>query len=94
MKLIYGQEVEVKAGSHIEPDGWYVGQALVPSHWERADFYLSTGRAHGVTQVAVNIQITGRTLRRRMGSLYVRVKITLVGDGEPDREHGGWLLVA
>jgi hypothetical protein len=37
--------------------------------------------------------ITGRTVKRRMGDEWVRVRIEWVGDCEPSTFCSGWLLV-
>lgn len=79
-------------GSVVEPDNWRLAERLLPSDWDKADFYLPTGYQCGITKVAVNIKVTGRTLRRRYGdSQWVRIKIEFVGDGEPSTFLGGWL---
>jgi hypothetical protein len=92
MPEIYGQQVEAKVGSYVVPELWRIGGRLMPSDWEPAQFRLPTGQAV-VTSVAVNVTVTGRTMQRRQGSLYVRCQVEFVGDGEPSTFSGGWLLV-
>jgi hypothetical protein len=57
-------------------------------------FRLATLTQGPIKDLAVNILITGRSLQRKWGSLYVRVKIVFVGDCEPNTETGGWMLIA
>jgi hypothetical protein len=45
------------------------------------------------SNVAVNVKITGKTPTRRNGSLWYRVKVEFVGDGEPSTFSGGWFLL-
>ena len=90
--LIYGNEVEVKLGSCIRPDGWRFGERLTASDWNMAQFRLPTGSAGPIKSLAVNVTITGRTWQRREGDLWVRVRVEFVGDGEPSVFVGGWML--
>jgi hypothetical protein len=83
-----------KVGSYVEPDGWGYGGALLPSDWDAAAFRLPTPRLEPVIKdVAVNITVTGRKVRRRCGSDVVRVRIEYVGDCEPSTHHAGWMVV-
>jgi hypothetical protein len=43
--------------------------------------------------IACNIEITGRTFQRRKGDYWVKIRITWVGDGEPDQYSDGWAMV-
>lgn len=90
--LIYGNEVEVKVGSCIRPDGWRFGERLTVSDWNKAQFRLPTGSSGPIKSLAVNVTITGRTWQRREGDLWVRVRVEFVGDGEPSVFVGGWML--
>ena len=90
---IYGREIAVKLDSYIVPEGWRFGGRLQASNWEAAQFYLPTNSGGPVESLAVNVQITGKTLQRRNGSSMVKVKIEFVGDGEPSTFTGGWMLV-
>jgi hypothetical protein len=100
MKLgvcIYGQEVESKVGSLILVDGWgsNISQALQPCEFpDFAQFRLPSGRYDKVAY-AVNIEVTGRTTQSRPwnGRGWVRIKITFVGDGEPDSVVPGWMKI-
>lgn len=99
---IYGREIVPQIGSYIEPDRWSYGNKLVASDWDEAQFRLLTqyraGGAYtptpsGYVEVAVNVEVTGRTLQRRKFGLWVRVRITFVGDCEPDETVSGWMIV-
>lgn len=92
MAVIYGNEIEVEVGSVIKPDGWGLSERLQSSDWDRAQFRLPTGHQICSLQLAVNVAVTGRTLQRREGDLWVRVKIEFVGDCEPSTFHSGWML--
>lgn len=89
-------------GSLVRPDEWRNAHRLVESDWSEAPFRLPTGRmmpwADEVREVrlAVRVEVTGRTVRRpfgRYGGRWVRVRVTFVGDGEPDTHTGGWMAV-
>ena len=67
--------------------------------WDKADFilltpYLETNNGSNAYR-AVNIKITGRTVRYDvkglLGCPVVRVLVTMPGDGEPDETVGGWV---
>lgn len=90
--VIHGNEVEVKLGSCVRPDGWRFGQRLIASAWDVARFRLPTGSAGPVESLAVNVVATGRTWQRREGGYWVRVRVEFVGDGEPSVFAGGWML--
>lgn len=102
---INGRTVRPQIGSFVEPDGWRGrGEMLVASDWDEAQFRIPTSiRADGpylptpsgYVEVAVNVEITGRTLRWRgwnRGGSWVRVRIEFVGDGEPSTFSGGWMI--
>ena len=81
----------IKIGTFVEPEQWSIGHRLEEGLLGFCDFYLPTG--HGVIEhVAVNVKLTGRVPIRRHGALWCRVRITFVGDGEPDTTTGGWVL--
>jgi hypothetical protein len=87
---IYGVGYSPKVGTFVLPGSWSFGEKLTASDWDKAKFRL--GRRDGVQSVAVNVVLTGGTLQRRSGNLWIRAKITFVGDGEPDQVVGGWVL--
>lgn len=91
---IYGFEYRPMVGAFVEPDGWNIGGKLNGSNWEKADFYIETCCGGPIKELAVNIQITGRTLTRRRGCLWLRCSVEFVGDGEPSTMHRGWLKAA
>lgn len=94
----------IKAGDFVIPDGWDGwGGLLTDSDWDTTEFRIETnlvaGSAYtptnsGYVELAVNVAITGRELRRipRGAGWGYRVKITYPGDGEPDQTDGGWVV--
>lgn len=85
---IDGCDVRPLPGRLVQPDGWQWAMPLTPSDWEQAAFRLPSARYNWV-RWAVNVEVTGRTIRNGR----VRVKITFVGDGEPDTTHHGWMTL-
>ena len=81
---------QVGVDSYIEPESWRLGGVLKPGLHGFCDYYLTTNSAV-VKEVAVNVEITGRTIIRRQGDWYVRLRITFVGDGQPNTHTGGWV---
>ena len=93
--VIYGNEIELKVGSCIRPDGWNFGGRLISSDWDKAQFRLPRPAAFSgdpIQSLGVNIVVTGRTVQRRECGFWVRVRIEFVGDGEPSEFTGGWML--
>lgn len=90
--IIFNHEVKVEPGKVIHPDGWAWGTILLPSEWEKAKY-----RIHSVNYpdrvMAINVNITGRTLVRKAGDLWVRIKIEWVGDGEESTFSGGFMRI-
>lgn len=95
-------EVTPRIGSYVQPDAWKHGEKLVASDWDQAQFRIPTGiRAGGAftmtpsgyVEIAINVEVTGRTWQRApyTGTLRVRCRIEFVGDGEPSSFSGGWL---
>ena len=89
---IYGKPVEVKVDSYIEPDGWKLGQRLTEGD-DFSSFRIPTGYDFGITSLAVEVRVTGRTWQRRAGEYWVRVEIIFLKDGDgPDIVHHGWMI--
>jgi hypothetical protein len=91
---IYDRVYRVEVGSRIWPDGWAGTSELQRSDWEGAEFYLPSYHYREIgTVVAVNIQVTGRTLQRHKSSAFrwIRVNIEFVGDGYPSTFSKGWM---
>jgi hypothetical protein len=80
----------IQVGSHIQPDGWKIGNVLEAGLPGFCPFYLKTNNPI-ITRLACNVELVGRVLRRRLGDYYMRVRITFIGDGEPDVVCGGWI---
>lgn len=82
-----------KAGTYIIPDGWSSGVFLQFESWAKADFRLPLLIGGPITDVAVKVEIIGRSIRRLNGLNTVRVKITVVGDDTPDEVLKGYMEV-
>ena len=93
MAWVYGREIEPQVDAYVVPELWNFGGRLKPSDWDKASFYLPTNSGGPIKELAVNVTVTGHTLQRRQGDLYVRVKVEFVGDGEPSTFTGGWMKV-
>lgn len=91
MATIYENEVTPAVDSIIHIDGWQFATRLTASDWDQAAFRIPTGYSFGITSLAVNVTVTGRTFQNRQGELWVRVKVEFVGDGEPSSFQGGWM---
>lgn len=97
---IYGREVKPQVGSFVIPDGKLVGECLLPGDetvdagYRGSQFRWPTNDKL-IPSVGVDIEITGRTLRRRayQNGYFVRCRIIFVGDCEPDSWIVGWLKV-
>ena len=92
-------DLAIEVGTVLKIDGWPPGrdyQKLEPSSWDKAKFYLPTGYDAGITHLACNVEITGRTIQYGLFAncgKAIRVKITLVGDGGPDEVIRGYMWV-
>ena len=56
-------------------------------------FRIPTNSGGPIKSLAVEVEVTGRMPQKRLGSYYVRVKISFSGDGEPDVVCPGWMLL-
>ncbi len=74
-------------GDYVRVDGWKMGELLVEGMPGFCEYYLPTGYSAGITQVAVNITVTGRT-EQRDG---YRCRITFIKEDEPNESCGGWI---
>ena len=89
-------KTEAVVGSYIRRDGVQFGAHLLPcDDWDKAEFRWPNPipewqQSHAI---AVNVEVTGRTIRYYSGEAWVRVKLTWVGDGEPDTTTGGFMLL-
>ena len=81
----------VGVGTYVKPDDWVYGSLLKAGLPGFCDYYLPVNSNGPIKEVAVNIEITGRSRRRLMSDWYVRAKITFVGDGDPDVIVHGWV---
>lgn len=88
---IYNREITPEVGSVVWPDNWSLSEKLLPGD-DFSTFRIPCGSPI-YESLAVEVEVTGRTLKRKAGDLWVRVRIVFPGDGEPDVEHRGWMLV-
>lgn len=91
------EAISVQAGQALQPDGWRPKcSAIEACDWEGAPWRVDTGRTwlDGTPiKPAIRVEVTGRKVRWIDGRRRVRVRITWVGDGEPDSYSGGWLWI-
>jgi hypothetical protein len=90
---IYGFDVTPQVDRYVKPDGWTFGSRLADGG-SFSPFRLPTNSGGPIKSLAVNVETTGRTLQRVQGERMVRVRITFIGDGEPDTVSGGWMAIA
>jgi hypothetical protein len=89
------------AGRHVVCDGWSSSIKSNPhsgtwtilrdNDWEKADFRMEL--PYTGSEIAVNIEVTGKQVRWFHGEPFCRVRVIFVGDCEPDRTSGGWMLL-
>ena len=92
---IWGRDVTPQVGRIVRPDGWTMYGRLIAGDSFSA-LRLTTNSYGPVKDLAVKIEVTGRTLQRdpRDRSMrVVRVKVIFVGDCEPDIVSGGWMEI-
>ena len=84
-----------QVGTVVQPDGWGLPSTLVDEcWWDKAEFRLPSPTYSDVSS-AVNVELSERSKKIYVtGSAYkLRVKITFVGDCEPDLIVHGWMWV-
>lgn len=100
----FASQFPITIGRHIELDSTRFAQTIVASDWDAAPFRITTNArtwaggpymetASGYIELACRVEVTGRTVQIHRGARVVRVKVTYVGDGEPDTSTGGWMFV-
>lgn len=92
---IYGRPIVPGLDSYIVPDGWGTRAALggrLVDGGEFSRFRITSARYPYLT-VPVAVTVTGRTLQRYAGELWVRVALEFLQDGEPSTFSAGWLCV-
>lgn len=99
---IYGRTFTPKVGDYVVLGDKLVGECLLPgdetvdSGYRGCQFRWPVN-LHPIDTVAIDVKITGRTLQYRPHqgtTLWVKVRVTFVGDCEPDTHVDGWLCVA
>lgn len=97
MLKVFGLEVEAKVGGVVRFDGENCGRRLMEGDaptdesYPGCQFRLSSNVLQG--GVPCNVTITGRTVKRYGGELWVRCEVEFVKDGELSSFEKGWLLV-
>jgi hypothetical protein len=89
---VWGFDVQPQVGLYVKPDGWAYGGRLIEGD-SFSELRLTTNSGGPITDLAVRIEVTGRTLQRKQGVRSVRVRIVFIGDGEPDTITGGYMEV-
>ncbi len=89
----WGNDVSVKEDRYIKPDGWAYGSRIRKDEIEFATWRIPTNSGGPIESLAIEVEVTGRTLQRRQGSYYVRVKVIFKGDCEPDTTSPGWMMI-
>ena len=97
------EKVIPQIGHHVEPDGWRIGENLEASDGWSDSLYpgcqfrlpCHAGCIEPQAKLGINITVTGNPhylagsrISQRHRS---RIKIEIVGDGEPSTFTGGWL---
>lgn len=93
IREIWGKTIEAKVGSVVWPDNWFGAEQLIESDWDAAQFRIKLGSNGPIKSLAVNVEITGRTIQYHNLAYWIRIKIEFVGDGEPSQIYRGWLKV-
>jgi len=91
LPLVVGETPVIGSGVLLEPSRRWV--QLLGSDWDKCQFRIPDP-VFGIERgIACNIKITGHTLIRKYDCLLKRIRITWVGDGEPDTHSFGWIRV-
>lgn len=99
-RVINDLDVTPKVGSYLVPDNHrgcgellLKGEDYVDSGFKGCEFRFPNPIFGASRAIAINLEITGRTIQYRDGGRYVRVKIEWVGDCEASTFSRGWLRV-
>lgn len=83
-KIIGNYKVKAIAGCRVKPEKWPYARLLMPSDWENASHYLQRGWGEHEGKIAVNVYITGRSIRYSfLHGHHVSILLEFVGDCEP-----------
>lgn len=88
---IYGIDCTPRVGLMIRPENWAMSSILLPGD-DFSPFRIRTSNDI-IPSLACRVEVTGRTFQKDKGCRVVRVKITFVGDGEPDQFCRGFMGV-
>lgn len=93
-KVIGQFKVKAVDGCLVKPEKWPFGRLLMPSSWEPAGHYLQRGWGEHEGSIAVNIYITGRTIKYNFThGHHIAILLEFVGDCEPSTYTYGILEV-
>ena len=82
-------------GDFLKLDGWAVGAELTASGDNFSDLRLPTFSMGPIKSLAIKVKVTGRKLHREIfGNSWARVRVTFLGDSEPDTFASGRLYSA
>ena len=91
-KVVDRFKVKAVDGCFLKPEKWEFARVLKPSYWADASHYLQRGWGEHEGEIAVNVYITGRTIKYdKNATPYIAVLIEFVGDGEPSTYSKGTL---
>lgn len=95
IEVIDGFDVTPKLGATIQPDEWKLSGRLIDGEIFGIKFseYRLTTNNGIIESLPVRVEVTGRTIQRRSGERWVRVRITFLHDGEPDVTTGGLMFI-
>jgi len=87
------RQLDLPVGDTIYIDDWDRWVDLIEDEtgWEKCDYRIPV--KDGFYELAVRIEVTGRTIQWRQDAPMVRIKIVFVGDGEPDKVCRRWAYV-
>jgi hypothetical protein len=89
-------DVTFGVGARVKVDAWRWGGVLVESDWDKAPYRLRWDMDR--PELAVRVEITGSKVRWERSLPFnggcLRVKVTFVGDGEPDEVCYGFIAWA
>jgi hypothetical protein len=87
-----GNEIKPVVGLSVKPDEWGYSSPLLPGD-SFSTFRIGLHSGGPIESLAVEIEVTGRTVQRKTGGYFIRVKITFPGDCESDTVTRGWMRI-
>ncbi len=86
-----GRTIEVKVGSRVFSDTNKLTRALIPGD-SFTPLRLECNGGGPIKSVACRVDITGGVIFRKNGCDVIRVRMIMVGDGEPDTYWSAYML--